>query len=67
VPAHTFNYAFVPPHLRVPYVTFMSLNWSVYTCVVNGRLKSAPGPDAEPTALLDAAGAITLVPLEPVK
>lgn len=48
IPANLCNFALVPPTLRVPYVSFISLNWSVYVCIINGRAVNNPAPTALP-------------------
>ncbi|GAB4824103.1 hypothetical protein N2152v2_011149 [Parachlorella kessleri] len=58
VPAQLVNFAFVPRHLRVPYVAAVSFGWTVILSVMQGKFDAAQhAKQAVPTAAGAALGA----------
>lgn len=63
VPAQLINFAFVPRHLRIPYVAAVSFGWTVILSVMQGKFDAAlqskavavggpaPGPSPAPAAV----------------
>ena len=41
VPAQLINFAFVPRHLRIPYVAAVSFGWTVILSVMQGKFDAA--------------------------
>jgi len=63
VPAQLVNFAFVPRHLRIPYVAAVSFGWTVILSVMQGKFDAAKQGNgnslsAAATASLSAAQAV---------
>lgn len=43
VPAQMINFAFVPRHLRIPYVAAVSFGWTVILSVMQGKFDARAG------------------------
>jgi hypothetical protein len=50
VPAQLINFAFVPRHLRLPYVAAVSFGWTVILSVMQGKFDAAAQQQQEATA-----------------
>jgi len=57
VPAQLINFAFVPRHLRIPYVAAVSFGWTVILSVMQGKFDAAKVP---PQPAIQAAAAASL-------
>ncbi|GBG00328.1 hypothetical protein Rsub_13098 [Raphidocelis subcapitata] len=56
VPAQLVNFAFVPRHLRIPYVAGVSFAWTVVLSAMRGALKDGAAPTTQ--QLADAVDAV---------
>lgn len=72
VPAQFVNFAFVPRHLRIPYVAAVSFGWTVILSVMQGKFDAAikqrqqvVAGAAAAGAAAAASGAATQVPMAP--
>jgi len=70
VPAQLVNFAFVPRHLRIPYVAAVSFGWTVILSVMQGKFDAAKQGNgnslsAAATASLSAAQAVEAPPAAP--
>lgn len=67
VPAQLVNFAFVPRHLRIPYVAAVSFGWTVILSTMQGQFDARDKAAAEAAALAQTTTApiSTLVPPPP--